>query len=122
MAMETTRFALTYRFALKTLTVIISDPKPLEVIIGDDVQVMQSGDLTVTEEPTTGTVTSDVFETITGPSADGSTVIGFTYDGGAEQLLDQNDTGEQVFVYPEGTLYIKLNGDIRFEPNRNLRP
>ncbi|MFA0703911.1 hypothetical protein AB4618_25940, partial [Vibrio sp. 10N.222.48.A8] len=23
-------------------------------------------------------------------------------------------------VYPEGTLFIKLNGDIRFEPNRNL--
>ncbi|MDK9797210.1 cadherin-like domain-containing protein, partial [Vibrio sp. D449a] len=97
----------------------LSDPKPLEVIISDDVQVMQSGDLLV-EEPTSGTVTSNVFETITGPSADGSTVTGFTYDGGSEELLDQNDTNEQVFVYPEGTLYIKLNGDIRFEPNRNL--
>ncbi|WP_197283276.1 hypothetical protein, partial [Vibrio coralliirubri] len=71
-------------------------------------------------EPTSGTVSSNVFETITGPSADGSTVTKFTYDGGAEVLLDQNDTNEQVFVYPEGTLFIKLNGDIRFEPNRNL--
>ncbi|CDT88586.1 Conserved hypothetical protein; putative hemolysin-type calcium-binding region [Vibrio coralliirubri] len=97
----------------------VSAPKQLEVVIGDDVQVMQSGDLLVTE-PTSGTVSSNVFETITGPSADGSTVTKFTYDGGAEVLLDQNDTNEQVFVYPEGTLFIKLNGDIRFEPNRNL--
>ncbi|MFS1507914.1 cadherin-like domain-containing protein [Vibrio sp. 10N.261.54.C3] len=97
----------------------VSAPKQLEVVIGDDVQVMQSGDLLVTE-PTSGTASSNVFETITGPSADGSTVTKFTYDGGAEVLLDQNDINEQVFVYPEGTLFIKLNGDIRFEPNRNL--
>ncbi|MFA0350587.1 hypothetical protein AB4486_27180, partial [Vibrio sp. 10N.222.55.C6] len=77
----------------------VSAPKQLEVVIGDDVQVMQSGDLLVTE-PTSGTASSNVFETITGPSADGSTVTKFTYDGGAEVLLDQNDINEQVFVYP----------------------
>lgn len=79
----------------------VSASKQLEVVIGDDVQVMQSGDLLVTE-PTSGTVSSNVFETITGPSADGSIVTKFTYDGGAEVLLDQNDTNEQAFVYPEG--------------------
>ncbi|MDK9763158.1 cadherin-like domain-containing protein, partial [Vibrio sp. D420a] len=97
----------------------VSDPKPLEVIIGDDVQVMQSGDLLVTE-PTSGTVSSNILDTMTGDSADGSTITKFTYDGGSEVLLNQSDTGEQEFVYPEGTLFIKLNGDIRFEPNRNL--
>ena len=34
--------------------------------------------------------------------------------------LDQTDTGEQEFIFTEGSLFITLEGDVRFEPNRNL--
>ena len=34
--------------------------------------------------------------------------------------LDQSNTGEQKFVVAEGSLYVTLQGDVRFEPNRNL--
>ncbi|MEF1230148.1 hypothetical protein QTO02_22150, partial [Vibrio fortis] len=51
--------------------------------------------------------------------ADGASVTQFTYDG-AIRTLDQNDTGEQEFQFLEGSLFVTLDGDVRFEPNRNL--
>ncbi|WP_019350753.1 retention module-containing protein [Vibrio splendidus] len=96
----------------------------LSVTITDDVQVMVSGSLSI-EEPTVadlaaGTPTTSVFDVLTSASADGATITQFTYDGGAVLTLDQNDTGEQKFVVADGALYITLQGDIRFEPSRNL--
>ncbi|WP_133152268.1 retention module-containing protein, partial [Vibrio splendidus] len=96
----------------------------LSVTITDDVQVMVSGSLSI-EEPTVadlaaGTPTTSVFDVLTSASADGATITQFTYDGGAVLTLDQNDTGEQKFVVADGSLYITLQGDIRFEPSRNL--
>ncbi|WP_135459326.1 hypothetical protein, partial [Vibrio echinoideorum] len=51
--------------------------------------------------------------------ADGATITQFTYDGQL-RTLDQNDNGEQQFSFTEGELFITLQGDVRFEPNRNL--
>ncbi|MDP2618191.1 retention module-containing protein, partial [Vibrio splendidus] len=96
---------------------------PLNVTIGDDVQIMQDGTLNITE-PTVadlaaGTPTTAIFDVMPNQSADGATVTQFTYDGQL-RTLDQNDTGEQQFSFTEGELFITLEGDVRFEPNRNL--
>ncbi|MFS1862686.1 retention module-containing protein [Vibrio lentus] len=97
----------------------ISASKPLTVTITDDVQLMQSGALNITE-PTTGTPTTAVFDVMPAQSADGATITKFVYDNQAETALVQTDTGEQEFVFTEGSLFINLEGDVRFEPNRNL--
>ncbi|MEZ9451895.1 retention module-containing protein, partial [Vibrio splendidus] len=96
---------------------------PLNVTIGDDVQIMQDGTLNITE-PTVadlaaGTPTTAIFDVMPNQSADGATVTQFTYDGQL-RTLDQNDNGEQQFSFTEGELFITLQGEVRFEPNRNL--
>eukprot|EP00488_Nonionellina_sp_1-RS-2012_P000481 TRINITY_DN11303_c0_g1_i1.p1 TRINITY_DN11303_c0_g1~~TRINITY_DN11303_c0_g1_i1.p1 ORF type:complete len:162 (+),score=12.79 TRINITY_DN11303_c0_g1_i1:39-488(+) len=53
-------------------------------------------------------------------SADGATITKFTYGSQPESSLVQSNTGEQKFVFAEGSLFITLEGDVRFEPNRNL--
>ncbi|MEZ8111980.1 hypothetical protein ACED56_23095, partial [Vibrio splendidus] len=95
----------------------------LSVTITDDVQVMVSGSLSI-EEPTVadlaaGTPTTSVFDVLTSANADGASVTQFTYDGQL-RTLDQNDNGEQQFSFTEGELFITLQGEVRFEPNRNL--
>ncbi|MEZ9564333.1 retention module-containing protein [Vibrio artabrorum] len=97
----------------------ISASKPLTVIITDDVQLMQSGVLNITE-PSTGTPTSTTFDVMPAQSADGATITKFTYGSQPESSLVQSNTGEQEFVFAEGSLFITLEGDVRFEPNRNL--
>ncbi|MEZ9119106.1 hypothetical protein AB4115_14270, partial [Vibrio cyclitrophicus] len=97
---------------------------PLAVTITDDIQVMVNDSLTI-EEPTVadlaaGTPTTPIVNVLDEEGADGTTITQFTYDGGAVLTLDQNDTGEQKFVVADGSLYITLQGDIRFEPSRNL--
>ncbi|MFA0519769.1 hypothetical protein AB4501_22730, partial [Vibrio sp. 10N.222.55.E8] len=97
----------------------ISASKPLSVTITDDVQLMQSGVLNITE-PSTGTPTSTTFDVMPAQSADGATITKFTYGSQPESSLVQSNTGEQEFVFAEGSLFITLEGDVRFEPNRNL--
>ncbi|MFL9793428.1 retention module-containing protein [Vibrio cyclitrophicus] len=93
---------------------------PLNVTIGDDVQIMQDGTLDIVEPNLAdGTVTTSIFDVMPNQSADGATVTQFTYDGQL-RTLDQNDTGEQQFSFTEGELFITLEGEVRFEPNRNL--
>ncbi|MGR5559952.1 hypothetical protein ACQKQC_27185, partial [Vibrio fortis] len=96
---------------------------PLSVTITDDVQVMASGALSI-EEPTVadlaaGTPTTSVFDVLTSASADGASVTQFTYDGAA-YTLDQTDSSEQEFNFAEGSLFITTQGEVRFEPNRDL--
>uniref|UniRef100_UPI002683B38D T1SS-143 repeat domain-containing protein n=1 Tax=Vibrio kanaloae TaxID=170673 RepID=UPI002683B38D len=97
----------------------ISASKPLSVTITDDVQLMQSGALSITE-PSTGTPTTTTFDVMPAQSADGATITKFTYGSQPESSLVQSNTGEQKFVFAEGSLFITLEGDVRFEPNRNL--
>ncbi|MGF1803623.1 hypothetical protein L4D11_23635, partial [Vibrio gigantis] len=92
----------------------------LNVTIGDDVQIMQDGTLDIVEPNLAdGTVTTNTIDVMPNQSADGATITQFTYDGQL-RTLDQNDTGEQQFSFTEGKLYITLEGEVRFEPNRNL--
>ena len=97
---------------------------PLNVTISDDVQIMQDGALNITE-PTVADLaavtppTTAIFDAMPNQSADGATITQFTYDGQL-RTLDQNDNGEQQFSFTEGELFITLQGDVRFEPNRNL--
>ncbi len=92
----------------------------LNVTIGDDVQIMQDGTLDIIEPNLAdGTITTNTIDVMPNQSADGATITQFTYDGQL-RTLDQNDTGEQQFSFTEGKLYITLEGEVRFEPNRNL--
>ncbi|MEZ8823088.1 retention module-containing protein [Vibrio amylolyticus] len=102
-----------------------SEMTPLMVTIEDDLQSMRNDSLTITEPslddingataPSTGTV--NVFESL---SADGATITQFSYDGGDAVALNPNITTEQAFTVDEGTLYLTIAGDVRFEPNRDL--
>ncbi|WP_135443267.1 retention module-containing protein [Vibrio tasmaniensis] len=96
---------------------------PLKVTVSDDVQGMQNQTLSITE-PTVadlaaGVVTTGTVDVMPNQSADGATITQFTYDNNVYTLV-QGTTGEQVFPVAEGKLYITLEGDVRFEPNRNL--
>ncbi|PTQ19382.1 retention module-containing protein, partial [Vibrio splendidus] len=92
----------------------------LNVTIGDDVQIMQGGTLDITEPNLAdGTITTNTIDVMPEQSADGATISQFTYDGQV-RTLDQSDNGEQQFSFTEGELFITLQGDVRFEPNRNL--
>ncbi|MEZ8643015.1 hypothetical protein AB6D55_23825, partial [Vibrio splendidus] len=92
----------------------------LNVTIGDDVQIMQDGALDITEPNLAdGTITTNTIDVMPAQSADGATITQFTYDGQL-RTLDQNDTGEQQFSFTEGELFITLEGEVRFEPNRDL--
>ncbi|MEZ9155195.1 retention module-containing protein, partial [Vibrio sp. 10N.286.52.E2] len=92
----------------------------LNVTIGDDVQIMQDGTLDITEPNLAdGTITTNTIDVMPNQSADGATITQFTYDGQL-RTLDPNDTGEQLFSFTEGELYITLEGEVRFEPNRDL--
>ncbi|TKF62353.1 hypothetical protein FCV55_22585, partial [Vibrio sp. F13] len=93
----------------------------LNVTIGDDVQIMQDGTLDITEPNLAdGTITTSTIDVMPEQSADGATITEFTYDGGTPLTLNQADTGEQEFIFTEGSLFITLEGEVRFEPNRNL--
>ncbi|WP_141677156.1 hypothetical protein, partial [Vibrio cyclitrophicus] len=86
----------------------------------DDVQIMQDGKLGIVEPNlANGTVTTIIFDVMPNQSADGATVTQFTYDGQL-RTLDQNENGEQQFSFTEGELFITLQGEVRFEPNRDL--
>ncbi len=92
----------------------------LNVTIGDDVQIMQGGTLDITEPNLAdGTITTNTIDVMPDQSADGATITQFTYDGQV-RTLDQTDNGEQQFSFTEGELFITLEGEVRFEPNRNL--
>ncbi|MFA0220424.1 hypothetical protein AB4476_13480, partial [Vibrio splendidus] len=92
----------------------------LNVTIGDDVQIMQDGTLDIIEPNLAdGTITTSTIDVMPNQSADGATITQFTYDGQV-RTLDQTDNGEQQFSFTEGELFITLEGEVRFEPNRNL--
>ncbi|KHA59502.1 type I secretion protein [Vibrio variabilis] len=92
----------------------------LDITITDDVQLMQNGSWIITEPNQGENPTTATFDVMPAHSADGATITEFKFGDNPAQLLDQNVTGEQKFDYPEGSLYITLDGEMRFEPNRDL--
>ncbi|MEF1230413.1 hypothetical protein QTO02_23550, partial [Vibrio fortis] len=98
-----------------------SPMSPLSVTIGDDVQIMANGALDITEPNLAdGVVTTNTIDVMTAQSADGAVITQFTYDGGSAQTLDPTITGEQEFIFTEGSVFVSIEGNVRFEPNRNL--
>ena len=94
---------------------------PLSVTIGDDVQIMANGTLGIAEPNLAdGTVTTNTIDVMTAQSADGAVITQFTYDGGTAQTLDPTITGEQKFTFTEGDVFVTIEGNVRFEPNRDL--
>ncbi len=94
---------------------------PLSVTIGDDVQIMANGTLDITEPNLAdGTVTTNTIDVMTAQSADGAVITQFIYDGGTPQTLDPTITGEQKFTFTEGDVFVTIEGNVRFEPNRDL--
>ena len=65
-------------------------------------------------------MTTNTIDVMTAQSADGAVITQFTYDGGAAQTLDPTNAGEQKFTFTEGDLYVTIEGNVRFEPNRDL--
>ncbi|MGC9493997.1 retention module-containing protein, partial [Vibrio genomosp. F10] len=104
----------------------VSDEKNLSVTIKDDVQTMQGSSLTITEpsldDLSVGAAnpTTDTIELISAQSADGATITQFTFGGGDAISLNPTVSGEQSFDFDEGTLFITVSGELRFEPNRDL--
>ena len=95
---------------------------PLSVTIGDDVQIMANGTLDITEPNLAdGTVTTNTIDVMTAQSADGAVITQFTYDGGAAQTLDPMITPvSREFTFTEGSVFVTIEGNVRFEPNRDL--
>ncbi len=93
---------------------------PLNVTITDDVQLMQDGAWTITEPNTGDNPTTATIDVMPAQSADGALITEFKFGDEAVQQLDPNVSGEQKFEYDEGTLYITTQGEMRFEPNRDL--
>ncbi|MDA0130113.1 retention module-containing protein, partial [Vibrio sp. MarTm2] len=82
----------------------------LNVVVTDDVQLMQNGSWTITEPNSGETPTTATFDVMPARSADGATITEFKFGDNPAQQLDQTVTGEQKFDYPEGSLYITLDG------------
>ncbi|MDN3684896.1 hypothetical protein QW180_20220 [Vibrio sinaloensis] len=92
----------------------------LDITVTDDVQLMQNGVWTITEPNDGESPTTATIDVMPAQSADGATITEFKFGDNTTQPLDQTITDEQTFDYPEGTLYITLDGEMRFEPNRDL--
>lgn len=95
--------------------------KPLQVTIEDDVHLMQGGSWTIVE-PTLGTPEAESTATMalfSEQSADGAIITKIMF-GNETRTLDLDASGEQAFGFTEGTLYITLEGRMRFEPASDL--
>ncbi len=93
---------------------------PLNVTITDDVQLMQDGVWTITEPNTGDNPATATIDVMPAQSADGALITEFKFGDEVVQQLDPSVSGEQKFDYLEGTLYITTQGEMRFEPNRDL--
>ncbi|MCW8336756.1 hypothetical protein, partial [Vibrio paucivorans] len=84
----------------------------------DDVLSLVDNDFALTEPTTDGAVevTHSLFDQ---EGADGAVIESFTYNG-TKYTLDDTDATEQDFAVSDGTVYITLDGEFRFVPDRDL--
>ncbi len=95
-----------------------STKRDVVVTIEDDLQQMQDGSLTITEPNTTPTTTT--VERAANTKCRLARILRSSRMTVVLHHLNQNISGEQEFVFTEGSLFVTLDGDVRFEPNRNL--
>ena len=96
----------------------------LNVTITDDLQQTQNQTLSIVEPVTTsgagGPPSTGIVDVMPTDSADGATVTQFMYGTDGPFVLDQTNFTEQEFAVADGKLFVKLDGSVRFEPDRNL--
>ncbi|RTZ18064.1 retention module-containing protein [Vibrio aquaticus] len=85
----------------------------LIIKVGDDIQVVADGEITVTEPTIGDTVQSTVVNVITEAGADQATVSKVTFDGVDVPLVD----GETEYSVTDGVLVVTLDGQVSFKPN-----
>ncbi|GAL09696.1 hypothetical protein JCM19233_673 [Vibrio astriarenae] len=91
------------------------------VTVLDDAPVIND-DAYIVIEPTTDGQNEISHQIISAQGADGASVVSFVYKGDTETTytLNPNVTGEQSFDVEHGTLYVTIDGEMRFVPDRNL--
>ena len=94
--------------------------KPLSVTIEDDVQGMKNHTLSISEPNDGVTTLTDTVDVMPKQSADGAKITQFVFGDYDAETLDPDVTGEQKFSFAEGDLYITVEGNMRFEPARDL--
>ena len=88
----------------------------LVVNVGDDIQVVVDGSLSVTE-PTIGEATqSNQIDVITQAGADHGVVTSFSFDGKNYPLVE----GQSDYVVSDGKVVISADGKLSFIPDSNL--
>ncbi|MGY5537463.1 retention module-containing protein [Vibrio brasiliensis] len=93
-----------------------SERSQLLINIGDDLQVVTNGSLSVTEPDHIGTATSNQIDVITKAGAENGQVTSFTFDG-KEYTLEE---GKTEYTVTDGTVKITTDGQLSFIANSNL--
>ncbi|UPQ90349.1 retention module-containing protein [Vibrio sinaloensis] len=92
-----------------------SAPSQLMVRIGDDLQVVANGSLSVTEPNHESTATSNQVDVITHAGADQGKVSAFTFDGTPYTV----SSGQTHYSVTDGTVVITTDGRLSFVANSN---
>ncbi|MEF1288716.1 retention module-containing protein, partial [Vibrio sp. M260118] len=93
-----------------------SNEMALVINVGDDIQVVTDGSLSVVEPNVTGDATSNVVDVITQAGADQATVKSVTFDGVTINYTE----GQTDYPLDHGTLVVNADGKVSFVPKRNL--
>ncbi|EEX94584.1 hypothetical protein VIOR3934_07879 [Vibrio orientalis CIP 102891 = ATCC 33934] len=96
-----------------------SDKSPnsdLVVNVGDDIQVVANGTLSVVEPDTDSSAQSNIIDVLTEAGADQGQVTSFTFDGTSYTL----EAGKTEYPVTDGKVVITPDGTLSFIPNSNV--
>ncbi|MGY5615029.1 retention module-containing protein, partial [Vibrio brasiliensis] len=93
-----------------------SERSQLVINIGDDLQVVTNGSLSVTEPDHIGTAASNQIDVITKAGAENGQVTSFTFDGTKYAL----ESGKTEYKVTDGTVKISADGQLSFIADSNL--
>ncbi|MEF1283815.1 retention module-containing protein [Vibrio sp. M250220] len=93
-----------------------SERSQLVINIGDDLQVVTDGSLSVTEPDHIGTAASNQIDVIIEAGADNGQVTSFTFDGTKYAL----ESGKTEYKVTDGTVKISADGQLSFIADSNL--
>ena len=88
----------------------------LVVNVGDDIQVVTDGTLSVVEPDTDSSAQSNVIDVLTEAGADQGKVTSFTFDGTPYTL----ESGKTEYPVADGKVVITPDGTLSFIPNSNV--
>ncbi|NVD08504.1 retention module-containing protein [Vibrio sp. JPW-9-11-11] len=93
-----------------------SDNSQLVIKIGDDLQVVTDGSLSVSEPDHIGTAVSNEIDVITQAGADHGAVSAFSFDGTPQNMV----AGQTQYPVTDGTVVITPDGKLSFVANSDL--